>query len=510
MGNSYSQSAESAESASARFFEEARRIQASMEANTFTQLKSASDIFNAEARLEAEARTLENIARKNLENSIRRHKSLKFTLLLFAGAATAALVVALAADFVTHEYTPYIRFLMKRKILALERPASLPRLPLSQHLTMLQVNVLPSRNFLPLLLLGKHGCGKSILLGDHVLDMLGKGVPTVYVRLQLPVCRPSSSSTSESLARAMATVDDLSNQICSQLHYPNRRAVIGDLLSRGFEVMGRHTQVDLTPCVSRAIDALNMTFDVCEEIKNERIKKGMTVIDAAPVVVFDEAQSLVEDVLLKNAGGVVIFAALGTLAASYGPGRYATRAVIAGSVAELHFLFNKLPAARGDRIRHVGIGDPTDEEMTRALTLRGYSRADSDAMIGLCGTRLRLFDEPLDVESDSITAASFLASSSSAASADFATVFSRLNVQETDALVHVLDTISANVNSCTPLACSVKSLKLLEKANTSHVLYMDRDRNYSFQTLLHCNTWSRVRQQYYSPPKATLQGFRLC
>jgi hypothetical protein len=273
--------------------------------------------------------------------------------------------------------------------------------------------------------------------------------------------------------------------------------------------MGYRTQVavDAMPASgSRAIAALNLLFEVCEEIKNERIESGVSDIDAAPVIVLDEVQDLIQNVCIKEAGGEAIFAVVGTLLASYGPGRHAVRCVVAGSTAEVYFLISKLSAARNGRVAFFRLRDPSSEAMSSALVQRGYSSSDADTMIALCGTRLRLFEEALRVGPAGASAATFLDSARFDAITDFSSVFSGLDNVETAALVRALDALCADPCADAARMRSLDALfssESLQHIDTSPILYLDRERRFSFQSQLHSNTWKVVRSRY-APASALL------
>jgi hypothetical protein len=241
-----------------------------------------------------------------------------------------------------------------------------------------------------------------------------------------------------------------------------------------------------------------MFFDVCEEIKNEGVARGRGALKAAPLVIFDDAERLIQSSQLY--GERVIFNALVALIVAYSADRLAIRAVMTGSSGEFFSLVHAR-SARGRYLGHIDLSDPDEDVMASALERRGYSANEARAMIARCGTRLRLFDEPLRVGAAGLSASDFLYEEARRASTDFALVFAGLTDRESATLTRVLDKIAAGGSGTVTSselrgACCIDSLLLSSHAIDTCILYENRTRNLSFISRVHAHTWPLVRHRY--------------
>ena len=412
-------------------------------------------------------------------------------------------VAALAADFYLHESPAHIKRQMMRTLRACRLPPSVATTP-SMRLFVPQMPL--TLGFLPTLLLGPTGSGKSTLLADIARKAVSSPspAPTVLVRMRLPSTRrgrKADADTRTSPLKGKALMDATAAQIFAQIGYPLRRSFIGMLLSRGIVFQGQRTQAELAMPESgdRLIVAFHMLFDVCEQLQAERVSQGMTPLDAAPVLLFDEIQDLIKDARLKNAGGDLVFASLGTLLVAYGVDRHAVRSAAAGSSAEVYFAFSKVSPARGARFNYFDLGDPSVDDMVGALQERGYTSEEAGSMVALCGTRLRLFDKPLWLGAASFGAATFLEASTANAAADFAEVFSELGDTDAAELARLLDVITAidaqgSASVRRPIKESLS--EAVRRMDLAPIIYVNRVRELYFQSQLHLRTWPLVRDKY--------------
>ena len=404
MGNKFSSSlfAESRARASAirlksstDAFETYARISA-------TRVKSRTDASEARARASAiheKSRTDVSEARARLTTL-----QLKNGVLIVLCVATSVTIVFLAADFVVHDLPWFQRYSIRSKLLARETPPS-ARL-LSDDDRLVSTQPLPLPGFRPTAVLGAPGCRKSTFVSDIALAelKLPRSAPVILLRLRISA---AADGTSRDAPQPMQGTDELSLQICAQLGFPGRPSFLRGLLCHGVEISGNRFQLGRIPSsAERVVAALAMFFDECEKIKMEGVARGQTPLESAPLLVFDEVQGLVQNANLKNAGGQVIFDALGQGIVAYGPERCAVRVVMTGSSADVYALI-EAASPRNERFVRFDLEDPTEDVMASALVRRGYSEQESRAMIAQCGTRLRLFDEPLRLGASLLSAEKF-------------------------------------------------------------------------------------------------------
>ena len=73
--------------------------------------------------------------------------------------------------------------------------------------------------------------------------------------------------------------------------------------------MSARTTVDQHVFVPRAVQALQLHFSVCVELRDERMDAGLSASDAAPLLLCDEVEGL-EGERLANIGGRIVFVEL--------------------------------------------------------------------------------------------------------------------------------------------------------------------------------------------------------
>lgn len=220
-------------------------------------------------------------------------------------------------------------------------------------------------------------------------------MPTVLVRWRLP----SRVSAEEKAPTDAALVEAAADQFFAQIGYPRRRALLTTLLARGVTIQGDTTQADVAApgTHARLLHALRLLFSAAAAVQAERIAQGVPALEAAPVLLFDEAQDLVRDVRLARIGGTLVFDTLVSLLIRYGVDRQSVRSVIAGSSAELVSAV-RAAGLYGNRWRCHELADPAPDVLSEELGRRGYTADEARAMLDLCGSRLRLLDAPLPSE----------------------------------------------------------------------------------------------------------------
>jgi hypothetical protein len=303
-------------------------------------------------------------------------------------------------------------------------------------------------------------------------------------------------------------MDSAAAQFYAQIGYPSRLSLLTTSLRRGFSLGSGSSDARLDLAAAavpesgiRLVAALEMLFSVCEQLRDERMRAGIAAFDAAPVLLFDEAQDLLKDARLKAAGGELVFQALGTLLVAYGVDRQAVRTIVAGSSAELNFAFSASTPARGNRWSFYTLGDPSPGAVTCALKERGYSGAEAAAMLELCGTRLRLLHMPLVRGAAAVSASTFLAETAEAGRAAFAAFFFPLDAESARQLAGILEAVAAadrggSGGIATPRPTKGALPATLQNADLATVLYVDSSYTLVFQSQLHARTWANVRGQY--------------
>jgi hypothetical protein len=338
------------------------------------------------------------------------------------------------------------------------------------------------------------------LLG-FIASSLPTPAPVVLVRMRLPSTPPSAvnAAVNEVPVTGITLMDATAKQVFSQIGFPMRRSFLAGILSRGFTLKGEHTQVELNPgSKDRLLAAMQLLFEVCEELKLER-QKSMKPMDAAPVLLFDEVQDLIKDERLRRAGGQLVLDMLGSQIVAYCVDRQAVRAVITGSSAELQFEFAASTPLRGNRLDYFDLKDPETGTVITALQIEGgYNEEEARSMTDLCGTRLRLLQKPLTIGKKGISAANFLSQASTLGRSDYASVFYKLNASEGMLLAKLIDNIEALESGQGVAKRLLKDslLEALRRVDMSPILYLDHNNELFFQSQLHRRTWAQVRNEY--------------
>jgi energy-coupling factor transporter ATP-binding protein EcfA2 len=361
------------------------------------------------------------------------------------------------------------------------------------------------------MLLGPTGCGKSTLLAELARAAITAPTPTPVVFMRLRVSSRKRRGTDLDAQSGKDLMDSVAAGLCEQIGYPSRPSIIGGFFARGFTFHGKFSQAELAAPDSapRLIRALRLLFSVCAELRNERAAAGMSALDAAPILLFDEVQDLLKDERLKAIGGEDVFDALATLIVVHCVDRLDVRAIVAGSSAELYFAFSDT-VARGNRWRYFELADPAPDVVVAALVKRKYAEADARAMVALCGTRLRLLAGPLALGAATLDAATFLREAADVGRAAFVDIFKKLEKPHAAELARILDGVAA-CGASDALAGETLRVRARPKKESlpdsvraleiAPILYVDRASGLFFQSALHANAWAGLRGEYVTRGK---------
>ena len=414
----------------------------------------------------------------------------------------------MAVDWVVHDSPAFIKWRMAAQLRACRVPAAAEAALAPDELLPVPQTPFELR-FLPTMVLAPSGAGKSTLLAKAARDASTPAdashapAPVVLVRVrQTPSVDGSVQSlvksamgTEESmLVDACAQLDATAARVYAQIGFPSRQSVLQRMLDRGVTITTGDATLHLHKAALttlRLVHALNTLFDVCAQLRRERIAAGISPQDAAPVLLFDEVQDLIRDDRLKRVGGVTIFNALAKLLVTYGVDDHAVRAAVAGSSALLSVYFERTVAS-GGRWRYYELPDPEPEAVLRALRARGYTAAEAEDMVALCGTRLRLLEEPLTCGASAVGARAFMDAARLTAVAHLTDAINVPDPADARALIAVLNAVAqheAGQRAEPPKLGGAFTAGHAEAA--SKVLYVRRDRSLTFQSRLHAEAWSR-------------------
>ena len=416
-------------------------------------------------------------------------------------AAAVCLVVCLflAYDYLVHEEKNIIRWQIKRKLAACLLPPFISekveenRLPLDQDPLFLQLH--------PVLMLGPSGCGKSTQLMDLARQHIAAKTPTFILKLRMS--KPSALEEEADAASigqrqvsqedsAQSKLADMAHQIFSQIGYPARRSYVSMLLRGGiFKAIGN--EFTLPETRRRMTGAIELLFEAAAELSAERRRDGFSLLESAPVLLFDEVQDFVKSSRLGALGGkkVLDFLAMQTL--KHCVDTRMLRVAVAGSTALLE---KDLPyPARGSRWLYYFRGDPSAEAMAKELVRRGYSATEAARMIEVCGTRLRLFAGPLGPGSRATgelpTESVFLATAKASAKRDLANDMRQLDAEGKARLAKLLDRLL--VGSEPPPGLDDLMELTDQPGELSMSVYVDESYLVRFQSQLHRHVWSLNR-----------------
>jgi len=424
-----------------------------------------------------------------------------------------ALVAALGADWFVHENSTFIKWRLAAQLRSCRVPEAASLMP-PEELLVKRSPFVPG--FRPVLVLAPTGAGKSTLLtaaarattsadAHHVPAPAAlvriRQTPSKDERLELSVAADGASDIA--LGQAKSARDMLGStavRIFEQIGFPTRRAVLQRLFERGISIRLHGVEyemqeADRTAC--RLVQALEALFDAAASVGRERVAAGLSLWDAAPVLLFDEVQDLIRDDRLARAGGSLVFKALARLLVTHCVDGHAVRAAMSGSSALLSVFFDRTVAS-GFRLTTYSLPDPEPEVVLHALRACGYTADEATDMVALCGTRLRLLDGPLKQGAASIGARAFMDAARATAKAHFADLLAAASAADARALVSTLDAaLACEAGTCDePPNLLGRTFTLRHAEAASKVLFLRLDRTLEFQSRLHANVWRAERRRF--------------
>lgn len=235
---------------------------------------------------------------------------------------------------------------------------------------------------------------------------------------------------------------------------------------------------------------------------SERVASGIAFNAARPVLLIDEVQDLVKDERLARVGGRLVFKQLAVLMVAYGVDRQTVSTVVAGSSASLIDDLDTT-VARGNRWKYYELKDPSENVVLSALVERGYSGEEARSLIGLCGTRLRLLQEPLQQHCN---VTEFLSVQRLAVVGQISKLFAGLSPEDRVVLSRILDLAAAaaadgdaTLSSSCPRPTLQDLTPSLCKIDLSSLLFVKLGRYLTFQSRLQQHAWSEMRAAYVNP-----------
>lgn len=419
-----------------------------------------------------------------------------------SSAAVAAIVTTLAIDWAVHAHKPFIRWRVKWRLQAgalLQRAVRAP------------VKLLPSvpvqlrGSFLPTLLYGPSGCGKSLYLSQLARQVAATRVPVALVRFRQP--KDSSASASAKRTIDSGAMRRMATELCSQVGYPIRDPVL--VLAwqslRSFRISGAGVEVDVKlqskQASQRAQDALTTLFEAAKELRTQ----APTHSDAAaPVLLFDEVHDLMRDDRLRDYGGKEVFMTLSGLMVAYGTDERVAHIVVAGSsflfVRELH----EASTITRSRTACMRLPDPPVDAVVTALVANGYTEAQAQAMVSLCGPRLRLLEAPLQRGPSDAAGVyeTFTSQCRSAAAESLRAVFGNMSPgAQVQQLAHLLDRIEAADASGADRP-KLRDLQKVKNGTTSasSIIFIDESYQLYFQSNVVRALWGELRAELSASP----------
>ena len=457
----------------------------------------------------------------------------------------------LAADYMYHDYKPWIHRRMKATILDYHRNQKMQRTPpvyCPSHPS--QTPLLPKG--IPVLFLGPSGSGKSTILAkilrEYLESMLSLNPtppptkfyssiraflglapspsllktpsPVVLISLrdartekskeeadykqQLQKPNEAAMKTNEELAlqkaaeeSALFRMNKVAAQVFDQIGFPSRKPLISYVkdVPRIFGFLSdAKAQYELEVQTKTRFEyALKCLFDVCVDIRNDRYNSGLySENEASVILLLDEVHDLVKESKLRSIGGERIFGYLAELLVSHGVNVGHIRSVIAGSSGQLRTDVEK--TAIGKRYSTYYLHDPEVETVKVKLRDKGYTEEDCSKIINVCGTRLRLLQEPLE---DRVNVDAFIVGLRDAMIGTYKDFFEQIrSSSEKKQMVKTFDSIYKNevVDWTTEVPTAVTTL---DSDYFTKLLYMDTKKEVRFQSQVARDVWPIVRTQKF-------------
>ena len=198
---------------------------------------------------------------------------------------------------------------------------------------------------------------------------------------------------------------------------------------------------------------------------------------------------LIRDDRLARAGGRQLFDELATLLVAYCVDRRAVRAAVAGSSALLSVEFDKAVAA-GARWAYYELQDPDAGAVRDLLCAQGYSSADAEAMIQLCGTRMRLLEGPLTLGAKALGAEEFMQLSRAMAHRQFADLLRVAAAPDARVFANTLNAVlKSELDKHQAPSTLSRSFTERHAEKANKVLFVRLDGSLVFQSRLHADVW---------------------
>ena len=475
---------------------EAARARAEAEA---AKTKIDMEMAASKARAEADAAAQQLAKGKiDLEVAVRKGREVDDRVLRSRLALGLAIFGALwlGYDYLTHTFSPYVRWQMKRKLRQGPLESVLPVLPTHEFPAL-------SPSFdsgLPLIMLGHTGSGKSTVLGHLARDFKRRGVPVVYVRLR----KLGSEMSSDAFRSEAQTFVSMASAVFEAIGYPPRPSLLSRLALLCWSIGRAGVRADdeiedTREALVHFQHAVSDLFSVCKELYGERMHCSLE--DRAPVILVDELHDLVHNDRMKRIGGELIFR---QLAAEFTLNCTDARTVRFCAAASSFALHNELSytVARDFRTLVFTTSDPPAEAVRQRLRAIGFSEATAELIMGTCGTRLRLLSPFL--------------SSTSACSMDVAPVLQRhvdlardkiiwlFSLVRRDAeaqreLGLLLDTLCAGGEGSVSgvLPSKLQAVHPLVNPSAAGVLYLDSGNTLVIPSQPYCVAWKKMREGAY-------------
>ncbi len=463
--------------------------------------KTAAEVDVLKQKAAAEVGALKQKAAAEAGALMRKTAASRFRLV-----GGLLLAVGLGIDYVVHDHAPYILWKMKARLRTCDVPSTAigvppPRLPVPGP--RLELGTCPT------LLVAPTGAGKSTLLAQLARriarpsdpsspegdDMIPRPppAPVALIRFRLPPndskLEPASTTISTNDRDPSARMELLASRVCEQVGFPTRHSLIGWAMRRSWTVSGQHIS-PLLPASSRLMDAFRMLFLASEEVFHERIAAGMEPDEAKCKLLFDEVQDLIKDERLMSVGGMEVFKDLAWLLVAYCVDRQAVAAVVAGSSALLHEMFQRHTLASGNRWDIYQLPDPAEETVLAELERKGFSAADARRIVGTFGTRLRLLGKAMQTSAASIDVDAWTRSALDIAARDIERLLSEVPSADAHQVAMLLDAIQKG----DPAVYSDLPASACRHEHFSKVLYVEVGHcDLRFQDLLHQHAWDSQR-----------------
>ena len=412
----------------------------------------------------------------------------------------------LAFDYVLHAFRPVIRWRMKHAILTGEGLATVvPRQP------SFVFNLYTPRlvDGLAGLLLGYSGTGKTFALWQLVQQLRARGVPVVFVSLRgLHESDKGTSATSTTGAGSSAPtpvqeplekLTAAADLFYSQIGYPNRPPILEYLLERlATSIERAGFKFIINPAkrtTNRFKQAVTDLFAVCAEIRAERMQDvAIAAEDQEPFVCFDELHDLEYDHRLRDIGGRDVFQTICDNIVRANVDNSLTQCYAAASSYWIMDSFAG-QVASSDKWFIQRTIEPTVADVRARLADLKFSAVQVDAILEICGTRLRLLRPFLTAKDATAVDVQRILDESVGAAEELIEQLFALDAALTPAdrkqLVRVLDALDAK------RPADLHDLpKALRVPRTSHVIFRDHGGRLYFQSARFHKAWKQVRGKY--------------